>query len=119
MLHIHLFGGVQAFDDGRPLPQPTPGRVPALWAYLLLKRQWPTPCDCLAYTLWPDVTEEEARAGLRRHLYLLRRQLPATSADTPWILTGHDTVQWNSGALCRPDVAINVSQPTDPSALND
>ncbi len=79
---------------------------PHLWAYLLLKRQHPIPRDYLAYTLWPDVTEEEARANLRRHLHLLRKQLPAPSAGTPWILTEHNTVQWNPEAPYWLDVAL-------------
>jgi DNA-binding SARP family transcriptional activator len=32
--------------------------------------------DELAFTLWPDAGEADARAALRRHLYVLRRTLP-------------------------------------------
>ncbi len=102
MLHIYLLGHPQVFDDDRPLPLPAPEKVMALWAYLLLKRDRALPREPLAYRLWPDLPESEARANLRRHLYLLRKQLPQ---GTPWILATRNTLQWNSAADYRLDVA--------------
>ncbi|MBN1992498.1 MAG: DNRLRE domain-containing protein [Anaerolineae bacterium] len=106
MLRIHLFGNPQIFYGDTLLTLPTPNKVLALWAYLLLKRQQPLLRDHLAYLLWPDVTEAEARANLRRHLHLLRKQLPAPAKDTPWILTTHQTIQWNPAATYWLDVAV-------------
>ncbi|MBK9051839.1 MAG: hypothetical protein IPL78_13280 [Chloroflexi bacterium] len=92
MLHIHLFGHLRLFIDGRPhkfsaLPKATP-----LLAFLLLHRHSHTPRDTLAYTLWPDVSESESRANLRRHLHELRRNLPPCpgrcSLDCGRITTG-------------------------------
>ncbi len=105
MLRIHLFGAPQIWDDQRPLPLPAPPKAFELCAYLLLNRHQPLPRDQAAFTLWPDVPEDQARANLRRHLHLLRQQLPCRP-DTPWILTTRRTIQWNPDASCRLDVAL-------------
>ncbi len=98
MLRIHLLGHPQIFNDDTLLPHPTPNKVFTLWAYLLLKGRRPIPRDHLAYVLWPDASESEARANLRRHLHLLRKQLPAPPQNAPWILSARQTVQWNPEA---------------------
>jgi len=99
MLRIHLLGNPQIFAGDEPLPLPAPAKAFLLWAYLLLRRARPVPREQLAYVLWPDGSETEARANLRRHLHLLRKQLPASSRDADWILATRSTLQWN------PDVA--------------
>ncbi len=106
MLRIHLFGHPQVIEEGQPRPLPTPPKVFELWAYLLLHRRDALGRDHLAYTFWLDVPEEEARAKLRRHLHLLRRQLPPPAAGAPWILSTRHTVQWNPDAPCWLDVAV-------------
>lgn len=114
MLHIHLFGHLRLFVDGRPqkfsaLPKATP-----LLAYILLNRSTHIPRDTLAYTLWPDVPESEAKANLRRHLHELRRNLPPAPESLPWILAETQQVQWNPAAPVWIDVAefeIAVQQP--------
>ncbi len=76
-LRVHLFGPLQATWRGQPLPALRRPRLQALWAYLLLLHRYrPARRDQLAFSFWPDSPEDEARAHLRRHLYLLRRWLP-------------------------------------------
>ena len=106
MLRIYLFGNPQAVEEGQPWSLPTPPKVFELWAYLLLHRRDALRRDHLAYTLWPDAPETKARANLRRHLHLLRRQLPQAPSDTPWILSTRHTVQWNPEAPAWLDVAL-------------
>lgn len=104
MLHIHLFGHLRLFMDGRPQKfSALPKTIPLL-AYLLLYRHNHIPRDTLAYTLWPDVPESEARANLRRHLHELRRNLPPTSDDLPWIIAETQKIQWNPLAPAWVDV---------------
>ncbi|MEZ4644939.1 MAG: tetratricopeptide repeat protein [Chloroflexota bacterium] len=102
MLHIHLFGHVRLLVDGRSyrfqgLPKTTP-----LLAYLLLHRETAVSRDHLAFLLWDDVPESEARANLRRHLHDLRRALPD---GTNWVLSDAKSVQWNPAAPTWFDVA--------------
>ncbi|RLC91175.1 MAG: hypothetical protein DRI77_14135 [Chloroflexi bacterium] len=106
MLHIHLLGPPQIFADGEPVPLPSPAKAFLLWAYLLLKWERPVPREQLAYLLWPDVPETEARANLRRHLHLLRKQLPPPPQGADWILTTRGTLQWDPAAPCWLDVAL-------------
>jgi predicted ATPase/DNA-binding SARP family transcriptional activator/predicted negative regulator of RcsB-dependent stress response len=58
--------------------------------------------DTMAFSLWPDVSEDEARANLRRALYLLQRWLPDQSE--PWFFANRRYVQWNAGARYTFDV---------------
>ncbi len=105
MLRIHLLGYPQIFDENVPLPPPTPNKGFVLWAYLLLNGRRSIPRDHLAYTLWPDTAEPNARANLRRHLHLLRKYLPDAPLNLPWILSTRQTVQWNPDADYELDVA--------------
>lgn len=98
MLHIHLFGHLRLFLDGRPQKfSALPKTIPLL-AYLLLHQQLAVPRDTLAFVLWPDVSESEARANLRRHLHELRRNLPPTQDGVAWVLADTQQVQWNPAA---------------------
>ncbi|MFQ6100814.1 MAG: BTAD domain-containing putative transcriptional regulator [Anaerolineae bacterium] len=106
MLRIHLLGTPHIFTAGEPMPLPAPPKALLLWAYLLLKRERPVPREQLAYIIWPDETEAEARANLRRHLHLLRKQLPAPPQGTDWILATRSTLQWNSDATYWLDVTL-------------
>ena len=104
MLQIYLFGQLRVFVDGvtyafHGLPKTVP-----LWAYLLLQRKRPLQRQRLAFTFWPDASEEIAKANLRRHLHDLRRALPALPAG-PWLLSEGDSVQWNPIAPYWLDVA--------------
>lgn len=76
-----------------------------LWSYLLLNRHVAIPRDSLAAVFWPDVSESEARANLRRHLHELRRVLPPAPANQPWLVSDTFTVQWNEAADYWLDVA--------------
>jgi DNA-binding SARP family transcriptional activator len=46
----------------------------------------------VAFTLWPDHTESEALAALRRQIYKLQRALPP--APEPWIRCSSKTIEW-------------------------
>ncbi|MBV9103954.1 MAG: AAA family ATPase [Candidatus Eremiobacteraeota bacterium] len=90
---IGLLGQFRITAGGVAIPFRAPPRTLALLGYLAIKRSRPSPRDALAFTLWPDVDEETARANLRRHLHYLNRALPAT--DEPWTLGDKRIVQWN------------------------
>ncbi len=105
MLYIHLLGHLRLFEDDRPLCFSALPKTLPLWACLLLNRSGPLPRATLAYMLWPDIPECEARSKLRRHLYDLKRALPPAAPGRPWLLLQAGTVQWNPAADFWLDVA--------------
>jgi len=58
------------------LPALESARAESLLAYLLLHRDAAQPRQRLAFLLWPDSTEAQARTNLRHVLHTLRRALP-------------------------------------------
>ncbi len=55
--------------------------------------------------MWPDETEANARANVRRRLHHLSRALPLARDDTPWLVLDAETAQWNPGSNFWLDVA--------------
>lgn len=98
MLQVSLFSHFRAEQDGEPLRLTAATAVLPLWAYLLLHRHEPLPRLHVASILWPDASEAEALARLRRQAYLLRHSLPSAPADRPWLMADRGTVQWNREA---------------------
>ncbi len=101
-LHIHLLGEFRLIYGDAPVSTVNAPRLHALLAYLLLHRDAPQPRHHLAFLLWPDTTEAQARANLRQLLHSLKQTLPEAAhfvhADT-------QTVQWRPEAPYRLDVA--------------
>ena len=93
---LKLFGGFQArLEPGLPLRLPT-RKAQALLAYLALHPDPAPHRDSLAALLWPDRTDDQARASLRHALYELRRTL----AGSPGVLrTEGDTVTVDAGLV--------------------
>jgi DNA-binding SARP family transcriptional activator len=99
-LRIRLLGGVDVEHDGARVPVES-GRVESLLAYLLLHRHAPQSRQHLAFLLWPDTSDAQARTNLRHVLHTLRRTLP--DADTFLDATAR-TLQWRAGAPWELDV---------------
>ena len=101
-LHIHLLGDFRLSRDEAPIRTLNAPRLHALLAYLLLHRDAPQPRHHLAFVLWPDTTEAQARTNLRHLVYGLKQTLP--EADR-FIHADAQTVQWHPEAPYRLDVA--------------
>ena len=101
-LSIRLLGGLDLRLGDVPLREPGPARGGALLAYLLLNRQTPQPRQHLAFRLWPDSTEPQARTNLRHVLHDLRRAFP--EADR-FLDVQTRTIHWRSDAPFWLDVA--------------
>src|SRR5262249_13706766 len=82
-----------------PLPKP---RVQALLAYLVLHRDAPQSRQHVAFLLWPETRDAQARTNLRQLLHTVRQTLPA--ADT-FVRAEGPVLHWGSDAPCRCDVA--------------
>jgi DNA-binding SARP family transcriptional activator/tetratricopeptide (TPR) repeat protein len=102
-LRARLLGGLDLRIGDRRLPELDSARAESLLAYLLLHREAPQQRQHLAFTLWPDSTEPQARTNLRHVLHNLRRALP--DADR-FIGVGQRTLQWRPDAPLWLDVAV-------------
>lgn len=117
MLRIHLFGALRLFSDEKPRKFAALPKTLPLFAYLLLNHTKAVGRTSLAFTLWPDSSEADARSNLRRHLYELRRVLPAAPDDCPWLLIDNQQVQWNPAAPCWCDLISFTQAAADPTRL--
>jgi DNA-binding SARP family transcriptional activator len=100
MLSVRLFGELEVRrDDGRSMPVGSP-RVVSLLAYLLVHRA-AQPRKRLAFLLWPDSTESQARTNLRHLLHELKRSVP--DIDRFIALDTH-ALHWKPETLGRVDL---------------
>jgi predicted ATPase/DNA-binding SARP family transcriptional activator len=89
---IRLFGQPRFTVSGQPHRFSAPPRALPLLAYLLLHRGAHLTRENVAFALWSDDSEDEARAKLRRHLHHLKEALP--HAGVPWFVAEGETVSW-------------------------
>jgi DNA-binding SARP family transcriptional activator len=75
-LRVRLLGGFGLRLGGIQLPPLESARAESLLAYLLLHHDAPQSRQHLAFLLWPDSSEPQARTNLRHVLHNLRRVLP-------------------------------------------
>src|SRR5712691_6970206 len=101
-LRIRLLGELDLRSDGVPLPPLESARAESLLAYLLLHRAAPQPRQHLAFLLWPDSTEAQARTNLRHVLHNLRRALPDLER---YLDVTPRTIQWRADASYWLDIA--------------
>src|SRR5919204_6073451 len=101
-LSIRLLGEVDIRRGDVPVPALDSARAESLLAYLLIHRDAPQPRQRLAFLLWPDSTEAQARTNLRHVLHTLRRSLP--DAERFLEITPR-TLRWRPDAPLRLDVA--------------
>jgi predicted ATPase/DNA-binding SARP family transcriptional activator len=122
-LHIQLLGEFHLTYGDAPVSKVNAPRLQALLAYLVLHREAPQPRHHLAYCLWPDTTEAQARTNLRQLLHALKQALP--EADQ-FVHADAQTLQWGSDAPFRLDLAEfeqalkaadEAEQQPDPHAL--
>ncbi len=104
-IRIHLFGRAHLSHEMGPLKFNAPPRALSLLAHLLLNRTAPLSRDSVAFALWPDDGESDARSNLRRHLFYLLNDVLPDSAEGPWILADKRTIQWNPVAPAWCDVS--------------
>lgn len=101
VVRIELFGTLRVTCDGRPLPGLNRGRLQTLLAYLVLRAGQPVSREHLAFTLWPDSNEAQARTNLRQLLHHLRRAL---ASGSQFLELDSQTVCWRRDPACEIDV---------------
>jgi DNA-binding SARP family transcriptional activator len=102
-LTIRLLGGFELRRDGELLPPMDSARAGSLLAYLVLRRGKPQARQQLAFLLWPDSTESQARTNLRHVLHHLRRGLPEVDR---YVEVTQRTLTWRADAPYRLDVDV-------------
>lgn len=75
-LDIRLLGGFSLTYGDQPVVGMNTLRSQALLSYLVLHRHTPQSRSSLAFHLWADSTDTQARTNLRKELYNLRQNLP-------------------------------------------
>jgi DNA-binding SARP family transcriptional activator len=114
MLQARLFGTFELRSDGTPVAL-TSSRAQSLLAYLALRHGTPQRRDRVAYLLWPDSTERQARTNLRHVLHTLRGAIPGAECHllaTTQTLALHDF----SADVLAFDAALAVAGDEDDAA---
>jgi DNA-binding SARP family transcriptional activator len=114
-LQLRLFGGfdLQA-GPGQAVPTKLK-KAQALLAYLACHPGQSHPRDKLATLLWPEIDDRQARANLRKVLYVLRSRL---SLASPSLRLDEDTVTLDTAALDVDVLAFQrLARRADPEAL--
>lgn len=102
MLAVRLFGAPDLRGRaGTDWEIHLPHRALSVLARLLLVRG-NIGRDDIAFLLWPDEPEDEARANLRRAIYGITQTLPPRAE--PWIRATRTTLAWAGG----PDASVDV-----------
>lgn len=105
--YVQLFGGFALTYNDRPITDLNLGRSQLLLAYLILHRGIAQPRQRVAFQLWPESTDAQARTNLRKALSHLRRALP--HADQ-LLLIEHQSLQWSPTADGVLDVMVSRMQ---------
>ena len=100
-LSIYLLGEFRLAYDGVPVTTLNTQRLQSLLAYIVLFRRNAISRQQLAFLLWPDSSEAQARTNLRNLLHTLNKALP--DADTFLALNG-STLEWRLDAPYTLDV---------------
>jgi len=101
-LRIRLLGELDLRRDEVAVPPLGSARAESLLAYLLLHREAPQPRQRLAFLLWPDSSDPQARTNLRHLLHNLRRALPDPDR---FLEVTQRTLRWRDDASWWLDVA--------------
>jgi DNA-binding SARP family transcriptional activator len=101
-VRLRLLGGFQVSADGESLAAINAPRLQSLIAYLAMHRGVAHTRQQLAFLLWPDSTEEQARTNLRKLLLQWRQ---SSSALDGCVRDGGQTLQWRTDAPATVDVA--------------
>jgi DNA-binding SARP family transcriptional activator len=101
-LAIALLGEFSMTLAGKPTASFAGDRPISLLAYLLLHRHTAVNRQHLAFTLWPDTGDSQARANLRNLFFNLRQTMP--QADN-YLAADSMTLQWRNDADFTLDVA--------------
>lgn len=102
VLYIQVLNGFNLTYNGQPVCGFTSERSRLLLAYLVLQRHTPQSRQQIAFALYPDCSEPQARTALRKDVFNLRQTLPGVEQ---FLQIDAKTLAWRDTAACRLDVA--------------
>ncbi len=91
ILRIRFLGGFDLIYKQKSIGGKIPKRLQSLLAYLLLHRHTPQSRQQIAFRLWPDSSDSQARTNLRRNLHSLRQVFPDSEQ---FIAVDTQSIQW-------------------------
>ena len=97
---LRLLGAFQLVQDGQPVALGQ-ARLEEVLAYLATHPGVAIPRAEIAYQLWPDSNDQQARTNLRKTLLMLRRRLPDADA---LIQVDRQQLTWRTDGPCSVDV---------------
>ena len=115
-LQIRILGNPDLRSGETPLAPLESARAVSLLGYLLVHRGAAQPRQRLAFLLWPDSTEAQARTNLRHVLHTLRRALP--EADR-FLEVTPSTLRWRAGGALPSSTSPSSSRRSPPGGCED
>lgn len=100
--NIQLFGKFGLWYYGHRVKTVGKARLQEFLAYLFLYRNSPQSRQYLAFQLWPDSSEKQARTNLRNLLFKTHKLLPDSDR---YLIADNSTIRWNTELPCWLDVA--------------
>lgn len=100
-LYIRFLGGFELIYRDESIANVISKRLQSLLAYLVLHRHTPQSRQQVAFLLWPDSSEGQARTNLRRSLHTLRHIFPDVEQ---FIAIKAQSLQWRSNPPCCLDI---------------
>jgi DNA-binding SARP family transcriptional activator/predicted ATPase len=101
-IRIELLGKLRFTFGQNPVTSVNTNRMRSLLAYLVLNREAAQSREHLAYLLWPESVDTQARTNLRQLLHNLRRALPV---ECSLLVSDNHSVRWLPDDSCAIDVA--------------
>lgn len=102
MLYLKLLGGFELWYQDEVVTGLGGHKAQALLAYLFLFRSSPVSRQRLAFTLWPDVSEQHAYGSMRKTLHSLRSRVPQLDR---FVTSDRHSIHWLPEAPISVDVA--------------
>lgn len=117
-LSIRLLGEFSLIYSGEPVTSLNAERLQSLLVYLLLHRHAPQSRQQIAFLLWPESGDAQARSNLRNLLFSLRQALPDAEQ---FLEITNLTLRWKPEAAFTLDVAdfeANLERAAEAEQIN-
>ena len=102
-VEIRFLGQPLVASAGESVKLARRGTTLTMLALLILRRDRPVSRTYLAFTLFPDLSDEQSLSELRRYLFHLTKALPPRGTE-PYLIADSETVRWNE----RSDAFVDI-----------